>query len=117
MLDIGAKAPISSSAGVTRINWPKAKRTFDFDSVEILDATDEAIGKFLDAVTEDKDPERSKRRENNATKCKVMVGVKMSNETAERLARLFAVETETAATSDTSGNQSLRAEPKSAETK
>lgn len=70
-----------------RVNWLKHGRLFDFDSVEIIRATDEAVERFAVRVGNDIDPFRDPRY--NHMQCLIDPACKLSENTPRVLEQVF----------------------------
>ena len=70
-----------------RANWLKYKTLFDFDMVEIINATDEDVERFVVQVGNDTDQTRKKRYKN--MDCIVGLNCNLSENTIRILQRTF----------------------------
>jgi RNase P subunit RPR2 len=75
--------------GVWRVNWLARRDLFDFDEVEIVQATDEDVERFAVQVGNDTDPARQSRYKE--MHCRVSPECRLSENTRRILARMFGV--------------------------
>jgi hypothetical protein len=73
--------------GVVRINWLLRRELFDFDAVEIIQACDEDVERFVMQVGNDTDPYRRSRYER--LRCLVGGDCELSDNTMRILKRMF----------------------------
>jgi RNase P subunit RPR2 len=73
--------------GVLRVNWLAQRKLFDFDEVEIVQATDEDVERFAVQVGNDTDPVRKPRYQE--MRCVVSSECRLSENTRRILARMF----------------------------
>jgi RNase P subunit RPR2 len=73
--------------GVLRVNWLTHRKLFDFDEVEIVQATDEDVERFAVQVGNDTDPKRKPRYQK--MRCVVSSECRLSENTRRILARMF----------------------------
>jgi len=75
--------------GVLRVNWLTRRALFDFDEVEIVQATDEDVERFAVQVGNDTDPAREPRYQ--GMRCVVLPECHLSENTWRILQRMFGV--------------------------
>jgi RNase P subunit RPR2 len=75
--------------GVLRVNWLARRKLFDFDEVEIVQATDEDVERFAVQVGNDTDPKRKPRYQE--MRCVVSPKCHLSENTMRILERMFGV--------------------------
>jgi hypothetical protein len=75
--------------GVLRVNWLAHRKLFDFDEVEIVQATDEDVERFAVQVGNDTDPKRKPRYEE--MRCVVSPECQLSENTMRILQQMFGV--------------------------
>jgi hypothetical protein len=75
--------------GVLRVNWLTHRKLFDFDEVEIAQATDEDVERFAVQVGNDTDPKRKPRYQK--MRCVVSSECHLSENTLRILERMFGV--------------------------
>jgi hypothetical protein len=73
--------------GILHVNWLERRRLFDFDEVQIIQATDEDVERFAVQVGNDTDPVRKPRYPK--MHCVVAPECKLSQNTMRILARMF----------------------------
>jgi hypothetical protein len=78
------KEPILKD-GLLRVNWLVRRKLFDFDRVEILQATDEDVERFAVQVGNDTDPTRKDRYRHLACR----IGCVLSQNSVRILRRTF----------------------------
>ena len=80
--------PEQKDGDVVRVNWLSDQGLFDFDSVEIIDATDEDVQRFVNQISHDTDDWRNSRyRQMN---CRIEPGCVLSADTMQILRDMFA---------------------------
>jgi hypothetical protein len=87
VLDTGVITEPISQSGMVRINWLARRTAFDFDSVEIIQATDEEVERFAVQVGNDTDPFR--RPHYRQKRCVVGPECRLSENTIRILQRTF----------------------------
>jgi hypothetical protein len=87
VLDKGMEAQQALDHGVLRISWLKQQALFDFDEVEIGQATDQAVERFAMQVGNDTDLARSSRY--SQMRCIVSRSSKLSKNSTRILQRMF----------------------------
>ena len=99
-LDTKMKEPILKQGDKIIVNWLKLKRLFDFDRVEILDASDEDVERFCIQVGNDTNPLRNSKY--HRIPCSILSECSLSHNLRKSLAHLFGkVSTEQCPTSRT----------------
>lgn len=86
-LDAGWTETHNLQDGLLRVNWLTRRTLFDFDAVEIIQATDEDVERFAVQVGNDTDPFR--RPHYKQMRCIVMPGCELSENTLRILRRTF----------------------------
>ncbi|MEM7346187.1 MAG: hypothetical protein AAF485_18255 [Chloroflexota bacterium] len=61
ILDVASRKRVIEEENTLRVNWLKKRQLFDFDTVEIINASDEAVERFAVQVGNDTDPTRIAR--------------------------------------------------------
>jgi len=89
LLDQAAPAGPVEENGLIRINWLARRELFDFDAVEIRNATDEAVERFVVQIGNDTDEWRRPRY--GGLDCTVAAGCRLSENTLRLLRKQFAV--------------------------
>jgi hypothetical protein len=87
VLNSGMTATPVERQGVVRINWSARRELFDFDAIEIVQATDEEVERFAVQVGNDTDPTRQPRYE--SLHCAVHPNCGLSENTLRILRRTF----------------------------
>jgi NADH-quinone oxidoreductase subunit J len=89
VLDAGWHGEAEQKDGdVVRVNWLSHQVLFDFDSVEIIDATVEDVQRFVNQISHDTDDWRNSRyRQMN---CRIEPGCVLSADTMQVLRDMFA---------------------------
>jgi hypothetical protein len=70
-----------------RVNWLLRRALFDFDSVEIIAASDEEVERFAVQVGNDTDPARQPRY--RKMECLIAAGCALSSNTVRVLRQIF----------------------------
>lgn len=87
VLDATPEADISAETGSIRVNWLARRTLFDFDRVEIIQATDEAVERFAIQVGNDTDSFRAGRYQTMV--CSIDPACDLSDNTLRILGRIF----------------------------
>ena len=70
-----------------RVNWLRRQTLFDFDRIEIVDASDEDVGKFTEQISHDTDSWRNSRYRQMS--CTVAPDCQLSDNTLQTLRNMF----------------------------
>ncbi len=87
LLDAATTAEPVQQDGVVRVNWLPRRTLFDFDRIEIIQATDEAVERFAVQVGNDTDPFRKPHYQQ--MQCVVAPACELSENTWRILNRIF----------------------------
>jgi hypothetical protein len=87
ILDRSRTEALIHQDGVVRVNWLARRELFDFDQVELIQATDEEIERFAVQVGNDTDPFRKSRYEK--MRCLIGPACQLSENTRRILRRMF----------------------------
>jgi hypothetical protein len=87
VLDSGMPGEPVEQEDVLRVNWLSRRRLFDFDKVEIIQASDEEVERFVIQVGNDTDEVRKARYQE--MRCLVSSGCSLSENTQRILQRTF----------------------------
>jgi hypothetical protein len=87
VLDSQMETEMFKQNGVLRVNWLAQRKLFDFDEVEIVQATDEDVERFAVQVGNDTDPKRKPFYQE--MRCVVSSECRLSENTRRILARMF----------------------------
>jgi hypothetical protein len=87
VLDDKMTTELSKEDGVLRVNWSVRRALFDFEGVEIIQATDEDVERFVVQVSNDTDELRPPRYRQMG--CNVFPGCELSENTMRILRRTF----------------------------
>ena len=77
-----------SRADVVRVNWLQHQELFDFDSVEIVRATDEEVERFV--IRSDNDPDDWRSSRYRQMSCRILPGCVLSENSMRMLRDMFA---------------------------
>ncbi|GAB4458610.1 MAG: hypothetical protein Fur0044_51670 [Anaerolineae bacterium] len=86
-LDSRMEAEPVQQEDLIRVNWSARRELFDFDAVEIVEATDEEVERFAVQVGNDTDPTREPRYKE--MQCVVSPGCRLSENTVRILEHTF----------------------------
>jgi hypothetical protein len=87
VLDANMTDEVVQQDGLVRVNWLARRTLFDFDRVEIVQATDEDVERFAVQIGNDTDPFR--KRYYQQMRCVVKAGCKLSENTLRILQHTF----------------------------
>ena len=87
VLNSGMETDAVERSNTLHVNWLKHRELFDFDGVEIIQATDEAIERFAVQVGNDTNPNRRPRYKQ--MQCTVSKNCALSQNTARILQHTF----------------------------
>ena len=87
MLDSDLALEKFQQNGILRVNWLEHRHLFDFDEVQIVQATDEDVERFAVQVGNDTDPTRKPRYPK--MRCVILPECKLSENTMRILERMF----------------------------
>jgi len=87
VLDEAMTKPVTSAEGHLRVNWLQHRRLFDFDAIEIGQASDENVERFAVQIGNDTDPARRSRYQ--TMRCYLAPPIRLSDNTRRILQRTF----------------------------